>query len=637
MPRNRTEGDIPQIAIATGSQDALECVLRKIGIQDSEFTNPGTPGRVHLFKGTGSPGAQVDASTPTEDALMGNTTELNSYDVVMFPCKGSAYQQLTSFQNNLINYANSGGRVFATHLSYVWLYNDPPFQGTAAWSPNQGNLADGNATVNTSFAGGQTLAQWLQLVGASSVYGQMSISTLRKDMNGVIPPTQAWLTLNDPAHGNPVMQMTFDTPIGAANQCGRVLFNEYHVENPTIALAGKAFPAECPSGAMTPQEKLLEYSLFNLSGGGSPATLTPTSADFGSSPIGVPTASKTFAFTNNSIFALSGVSVTSSGDFALISSPCSTVAAGSSCQITVNFKPTALGARTGTLTVVSGSSTLTVALTGNGTADFQTSSSALNFGNVDVGALSAAQVLTVTNSAVLSIPLGPVVASGDYGSTTTCGSILLPLSSCTITLALRPSATGARTGTVTMIPTDPTYSGIAVSLTGNGVDFSIAVAPSSGAVVAGLTIKPNVTVSPIAGFAAPVTLSCTTTTPASTCVPSATSFIPSALPIAVVISTTAQYAVVGYGGFGGNLWTFLLGISGGCFLWTRRRRAKVLVHASLFAVLLAVACFGTMGCSGKLPAQNASYTAPGDYSYTLTATDGVLTHSTTYSLKVTAR
>jgi hypothetical protein len=42
------------------------------------------------------------------------------------------------------------------------------------------------------------------------------------------------------------------------------------------------------------------------------------------------------------------------------------------------------------------------------------------------------------------------------------------------------------------------------------------------------------------------------------------------------------------------------------------------------------------GC-GTTPAKSASPTYPGTYTYTVTATDGFLTHTATYSLTVTVR
>ncbi len=61
LPRTKAEGDIPHMALVSGDVDALECVLRKIGIDDSEFTNPSGTGRIHLFQGNG---AKISGSTP---------------------------------------------------------------------------------------------------------------------------------------------------------------------------------------------------------------------------------------------------------------------------------------------------------------------------------------------------------------------------------------------------------------------------------------------------------------------------------------------------------------------------------------------------------------------------------------------
>lgn len=557
----------------------------------------------------------------------------------MLPCQGSPnYLKNAAQLANFIQYANSGGRIYASHYSYVWMNNNPPFNGVANWAVNQAALPDGTATIDTTFADGSTLAQWLQLVGASTTQGQIAINQVKHDLNGVIAPTQSWLTLNDPAHGNPVQQFTFNAPVGATNQCGRVLFNEYHVENPTSSPANKSFPAECPATAMTPQEKLLEYSLFNLSNDGGAPTMNPPSADFGPDPVGFTSAVKSFVWKNNSIFAVSLLSLSASGDFAVTSNSCGSVASGATCQVDVVFKPTALGARTGTLTVQSSANTLTAALTGTGTPPITSSTASLAFGNVDLGA-TATQTVNITNTAPGPVAVPALTISGDYSFTTTCGSALAAGSSCSITVSFKPTATGSRPGTLTVATGDPAFLGFPVQLTGNGVDFTFALNPTSGSVIAGLSTQTTATTTPIAGFAAPVTISCRTTAPASTCLSSLASFIPSAPTSATIaINTVSQYTVVGYSGFGGRGLLSLIAAATGLLLWTGRRRTRAQGWRSLAALLLAAAGIASLsGCSGKYPDRNSVYTTPGSYTYTLSATDGTITHTATYQLTVTAK
>ena len=161
MPRNQSEGDIPRIAIATGGADAVECVLRKAGVDDSEFTDPSGPGRINLYTGSFQPGASASTSTPSEDVLMGGAPTLDAYDVLMLPCEGGAFTRPAAELANLVNFANAGGRVYASHLSYSWMIQNPPFNGVVNWVSKHGSLSNSPmpATVDTSFSEGQTLSQ----------------------------------------------------------------------------------------------------------------------------------------------------------------------------------------------------------------------------------------------------------------------------------------------------------------------------------------------------------------------------------------------------------------------------------------------------------------------------------------------
>jgi hypothetical protein len=306
--------NIPLIAIQTGSADALECVFRDIGVATTEFTDdsvssgPSFGGRIHLYKGNG---AEMSTNTPASATLQ-TQAKLNSYDMVMFPCEGGgATGASATTVPYLINYTSLGGRVFATHNSDAWL--DTTYTGSNGYYFYSANpstpMTWGSATqtvtpdpgyglVNTSFSDGNTLSGWLYENGYSygasgdntGIQDEVEISTLRFNVDEVHAPAQIWLTFPSQSSqtynvaynsGSPIMQFSFNTPWGAsaANQFGRVLYNEYHVEN-VSETGSPIFPNECPtlSGAsQVPQEKMLEFAIFDLSAAVTPVVL-PTAS-----------------------------------------------------------------------------------------------------------------------------------------------------------------------------------------------------------------------------------------------------------------------------------------------------------------------------------------------------------------------
>jgi hypothetical protein len=297
LPRTQTATDnIPHIAISTGDVDRLECVLRKMGIEDSEFTTSGNNGRVHIYHGNG---ADHGNGTADETTLVDNPTTLENYDMVLFPCWGGQNNKTLTRQQNVIAYGDKGGRVFATHFSYTWLATvgtvatpadgvpmgappqPQPWVGTAMFNVNENSYGTTQMTgiIDQSFPKGMALASWLvqPAVGASTVAGQMPIAVVRQDTDGVVAPSQRWLSTAAPDPVVPVVHYTFNTPVGmpADKQCGRVVFSDFHVENTNNA-DGVNFPGECGNAApMTPQEKLLEFMLFDLASCITPDNVPP--------------------------------------------------------------------------------------------------------------------------------------------------------------------------------------------------------------------------------------------------------------------------------------------------------------------------------------------------------------------------
>jgi hypothetical protein len=267
MPRTKSEGDIPLTAISTGNVDAIECVLLKMGVDPNEFTQPssnGGTGRVQFYVGNG---ANEGFANPTEGALVNTAAGLSAYDEVLLPCWGddptlpaSVAAKTPAQQSNLVQYTSNGGRVFATHYSYAWLYDAAPFSSTATWNVNSSHYASVTATIDTTSPQTSTFATWMQLIGVAPMM-QFPVTLPYHDFDAVVPPSQRWVyTLDQETFP---LQYTFDTPYGSSSACGRVVFSDFHVTSTTPS-SGQSFPTECTGGPMTPQERALEYLLWDL-------------------------------------------------------------------------------------------------------------------------------------------------------------------------------------------------------------------------------------------------------------------------------------------------------------------------------------------------------------------------------------
>jgi len=231
----------------------------------------------------------------------------------------------------------------------------------------------------------------------------------------------------------------------------------------------------------SPQGVALSGSGVSSSTTGAAVRFLPTSLAFVNQTVGTTSAVKYVTLTNtgNATLTFSG-SFAISGDFhfAGLGTCGSSVAAGASCTISVNFTPTATGTRAGAVTLNDNAPNTPqrVPLTGTGVSTSTTgaavslSPSSLSFGNQAVGTTSAVKFVTLTNTGHATLTFsGGFLISGNFAfaGLGTCGSSVAAGASCTLSVKFTPTATGARTGVVTLndnAPNTPQR----ISLSGSG-------------------------------------------------------------------------------------------------------------------------------------------------------------------------
>ncbi len=268
-------------------------------------------------------------------------------------------------------------------------------------------------------------------------------------------------------------------------------------------------------------------------------SVSPASVDFGTQLVGATTAPQTITWTNNNSTAISIASIAvvatnppaAATDFAIApGGNCGTsLAAGASCTVNVTFTPSVASAESAKLvfTDTDPNNQQSATLTGTGTNNAPVAAfmpTSLTFPGQLVTTPSATMPVTLKNSGTSTLNITSISASGDFSQTNTCGTSVPAGMTCMITVTFTPTATGNRTGSIT-VSDDANGSPQTVPLSGTGTDFMVS-AQASITVPRGTSQMFNVTVTPVSGFNQAVALTCTGAPTKTTCTLMPTSVTP---------------------------------------------------------------------------------------------------------------
>jgi hypothetical protein len=312
----------------------------------------------------------------------------------------------------------------------------------------------------TVLLSGTGIGPTVTLMPSSLTFSPQPVGTVSSPQT-VTLTTTGTLTINS---------ITTSGPFAQTNNCGSITsgcsISVTYAPKSTGTQTGTLTVSD--NGANTPQT----VSLLGSTGTEPLVTLSTGSLTFADQLIDTTSAAQTVKLTNDGPESLNIQSVAASGDFAVSSNTCgTTLSSGSSCSIGVTFHPTAIGTRTGLLTVKDNGSNSPqqVNLSGAGTY-VSLSPATLNFGTQQVGTTSSAKSVSVTNHGTTTLSITAIHVTGEFAQNpelNTCGKTLAANASCTIKVFFKPTGTGTSTGSLS-VSDNGGGSPQTVSLTGTG-------------------------------------------------------------------------------------------------------------------------------------------------------------------------
>ena len=321
-------------------------------------------------------------------------------------------------------------------------------------------------------------------VNAAHIYQSTNGGASWTNISGNLPNAPANSVLVDPNDAN-TLYVAMDTGVYAttavANCTTSNCWSQYGTGLPNAPIVALAASAGIATGdgrlgelrAATYGRGIWEIPLLNAVYPAVPAmTLNPASLSFAAQAVATASAAQSITVTNSGNASLTITQITPPANFNETDNCVgAAIAVGSTCAVQVEFLPTQTGTRTGVLTlygnVAGGQATASLSGTGTTAATIVLNPITLNFSSTNVGATSAPQDITISNTGGVTTTLQTPALTGDFiFFADTCTSSLPSDVGCTVSIEFQPTASGTRTGTLTI--TDSVGKQTA-SLTGVGV------------------------------------------------------------------------------------------------------------------------------------------------------------------------
>jgi hypothetical protein len=299
-------------------------------------------------------------------------------------------------------------------------------------------------------------------MNAPHVYRSVDSGAHWTNISSNLPNAPANGVLVDPNDAN-TLYVAMDTGVYGTTQVATCTsancWSVYGVGLPNAPVVALAAGAELATGdgrngelrAATYGRGIWEIPLLTAASPAAPAmTLNPLSLTFATQAVGTASAVQTITVTNSGNAALTVTQIVTSNDFMETDNCVGVTAVGAACAVQIRFLPTQTGAVNGTVTIygnVAGGQG-TAALTGIGApAAIVLSPIVVTYSGTNVGAVSAAQNIAISNTGGVTATLQAAVVTGDFLITqNTCGPTLAAGVGCTVSVAFVPTASGTRNG-----------------------------------------------------------------------------------------------------------------------------------------------------------------------------------------------